>query len=131
MKKLIIAAVILIACTAQTFAGPIVTIRIEIGRLSLGCDRFGLCNITVDQVSRTASMQVDENTNSLLLNIAKEVTVGKEEYFKGQVVSFEEPVVLSASLLKALGVRNFNTIAVGTYKLTSTRLGYQISIPLP
>jgi hypothetical protein len=130
MKKMIIAAIILIATTAQTFAGPVVTVHIEIGRKSLGCDRFGICSTSIDASWRMSSMQYDETNTVLLINLNTELTQGKEEFFAGSTVLFEESYALPADLVKALGMTSQFTINAGSYKLAKTRTGYTISVPL-
>ncbi|HEY0031470.1 MAG TPA: hypothetical protein VGC65_11970 [Bacteroidia bacterium] len=130
MKKLLIVAVILMSTTVQMFAGPIVTIRFEIGRESMGCNRFGICDPSVDVGGKMSSMQIDENSNMLLININSELTAGKEQYFTGSTVTFEEIEIIPAEIQKALGARTNINIPAGSYKLTKTRLGFQISIPL-
>lgn len=129
MKKLIIAAVVVLM-SAQAFAGPIVTIRFEIGRESLGCEKFGLCNPGVDVSWKLSTMQINDLTQELQVNIANEMVVGKEVFFTGTTVTFEETIVLSAEVQKALGSTNRITIEKGTYKLIKTRNGYQINVPL-
>lgn len=130
MKKLIFGAMIFIATTLESFAGPIVSVHIEIGRKSQGCDRFGICKATVDAGWKLSTMQLNEQENTLQIAVAKEMTVGKEEYFKGNTVTFEEAVVLPPDVLKALGTKNKVAIEAGTYALTKTRSGYQINVPL-
>lgn len=43
MKKFILAAVVLVGMSVQAFAGPIVTIKIRIGKNKEACAAFGLC----------------------------------------------------------------------------------------
>ncbi len=130
MKKLIIAAVILLATTAQSFAGPIVSIHFEIGRKSIGCSKFGICDAGVDVSWKLSSMQIDENSKTLIINFHKELTAGKEEYFQGQKITFEESVILPSDVVKALGYNKNITIKANTYKLQKTRTGYQIIVPI-
>jgi hypothetical protein len=130
MKKMILAAILMIATTATTFAGPVITIRVEIGRKSLGCDRFGICSTSVEASWRLSSMQNDEINNSLLINVSRELIVGKENYFSGSTVTFEEPFTLPLDVQRALGLQYQTTIEAGTYKLVLTKSGYQIVVPL-
>ena len=130
MKKLFIAAVILMATTVQMVAGPIVSINFQIGRKSLDCAKFGICNAGVDVTWKLSSMQYDETNHILLVNVHKEFISGKEEFFTGQTVLFEEAVTLSPEIQKALGSRVQLTIPVGKHKLTKTRSGFQIQIAL-
>ncbi|MCW3071161.1 MAG: hypothetical protein JWO44_1051 [Bacteroidetes bacterium] len=130
MKKLIIAAVVLVIMTVKAVAGPVVTIHFEIGRNSLQCAKFGICNAGVDVEWKLSTMQINDQTNELQITISKEMIAGKEEYFKGNTVTFEEAVVLSAEIQKALGSKVRISIETGTYKLIKTRSGFQINIPL-
>lgn len=130
MRKLLLVAIVTLATTLQSFAGPIITIRIEIGKKSEDCARFGICHTSVEGSWRASSMQVDENANVLLVNINKELTQGKEAYFVGQSVNFEEAYMLPADVLQALGRKSGITIKPGSYLLQKTRTGYTISIPL-
>lgn len=130
MRKLLLAAIVILVATAETFAGPVITIRIEIGKKSEDCARFGFCSTSVEGSWRASSMQIDENANALLVNIDKELTQGKEQYFLGYTVNFEEAYALPADVLKALGRKSGITIEPGAYTLMKTRTGYQITIPL-
>jgi hypothetical protein len=130
MKKLIIAAVLLITTTAHMLAGPIVNIHFEFGRKSLGCQNFGICNGGIDVTWKYTTVQVNEETQTLQISLTKEAVVGKEEYFKGNTITFEEAYTLPADIQKALGLRSTTTIEVGTYKLIKTTKGVQISIPI-
>jgi hypothetical protein len=127
MKKLIIAAVVVLM-SAQAFAGPIITIKIEIGKKSLGCDKFGWCSGTVGVMAKS-TIQIDEK-NTLLINLDKESAIGKEDYLTGSYVTFDEAFTLSSDILRALGSKTIITVKQGKYPLTKTSLGYLISIPL-
>jgi hypothetical protein len=130
MKKLILAALVILAATAATYAGPVITIRIEIGKKSEGCSRFGICKTTIEGSWAYSSMQHDEERNTLLINLDKEITAGKEEYFYGQTVTFEEAYTLPSDIQRALGFSETVTIEPGAYQLLRTSKGYQIMIPL-
>jgi hypothetical protein len=129
MKKFLVAAVVLVAMSFQAVAGPIITIRLEIGRQSLGCTRFGICNAGVDVDFKTSTMQINDQTGELEIAFTKEAIIGKEDYFTGTTVTFEEAFTLSPELQKALASRSVVKIGIGTYKLIKTRTGYQINIP--
>src|SRR6218665_546937 len=130
MKKLIFAAMLFAATSLESFAGPIVSIHFQIGRKSIGCEKFGLCDPGIDVSWKLSTMQINEQENVLQITIAKEMTKGKEEYFKGNTVTFEETVVLPSDVLKALGAKTKIAIETGTYALVKTRNGYQINVPL-
>ena len=75
-------------------------------------------------------MQINDETNTLQIFISKEMIAGKEEYFKGNTVTFEEAVLLSAEIQKALGAKSRLGIEKGSYTLLKVRGGYQINVPL-
>jgi len=129
MKKLIFAIVIMMS-SVEMFAGPIVTVHFEIGRKSMDCRGFGICNAGVDVNWRFSTMRIDSETNSLQIAISKEMISGKEEYFKSNTVTFEETAVLSQEIQKALGATNRVAIEKGTYALVRTKTGYQINVPI-
>lgn len=130
MKKLIIAVGIVLMAGVKTFAGPVVTIHFEIGRKSLGCEKFGICNPGIDVNWKLSTMQINDETHTLQVFIAKEMISGKEEYFKGNTVAFDEKVVLSSDIQKALGSKTGIIIEKGTYTLLKVKGGFQINIPL-
>ena len=130
MKKIIIAVGLIMATTVASFAGPVVTIHFEIGRQSQGCSKFGFCNPGIDVNWKLSTMQINDETNTLQIFISKEMISGKEEYFKGNTVTFEEAVLLSADIQKALGSKGRLSIEKGSYTLLKVRGGYQINVPL-
>ncbi|MCW3104733.1 MAG: hypothetical protein JWO09_3173 [Bacteroidetes bacterium] len=133
MKKLIIAAVVLVVMTVKAVAGPVVTFHCEIGRKSLDCSKFGFCDwgINVDfKAASNATVQLIENANSLKIDLTKDAIIGKEEFFKGNTVVFEEDFVVPVNIQKALGAKSTITIKAGTYKLIKTQTGFQINISL-
>ncbi|MDF2435833.1 MAG: hypothetical protein K0Q95_209 [Bacteroidota bacterium] len=129
MKKFLVAAIVLVAMSFQAVAGPIVTIKFEVGRKSLGCTKFGICNIGLDVNYKISTVQINDQTGDLELAFTKEAIVGKEDFFTGTTVTFEEAFTMSPEVQKALGSRSAVTIGIGTYKLVKTRSGYQITIP--
>lgn len=130
MKKLFFVFTLIIATSFAAVAGPIVTLTVQIGKKSEACAGFAFCGISVSAGSRLASAQIDDNSNTLLLNISREAASGKENYLSGNYVKFEEAVVLPADVIKALGRKSGITINVGTYSVVKTAAGYQIAIPL-
>ena len=130
MKKLIIAVAMVLAVSVKAFAGPVVTVHFEIGRKSLNCDKFGICNPGIDVNWKLSTMQINDETHTLQVVIAKEMITGKEEYFNGNTVTFEEAVVLPADIQKALGATGRIGIEKGTYTLSRVKGGFQINVPL-
>src|SRR4051812_23102026 len=117
MKKLICTIIIVAASSVQMFAGPVVTVRVEFGKQSAECKRFGICDWGVDVSFKSSttvtSFQFDEKNNTLFINIPQNAVAGKEEYFKGQTIGFEEAVKVPANVQKALGSKTEITIEAG------------------
>ncbi|MGZ7136102.1 MAG: hypothetical protein ACXVHY_09510 [Methanobacterium sp.] len=110
------------------------SIWVQIGRVSQECSGFSICHWgagvrSMEQPSGS-TLQIDENANSLIINISKESIIGKEQYFTGKTVNFEEAVIMPYELQKAIGSIDKITIGTGAYKLNVTKTGYQIVIPL-
>lgn len=128
MKKLIIAAFILLATTAQTFAGPIITLSIEFGHLNADkvCVERGLCKISVGG-SRGITAFINDNTGNLELTINK--TASQNAIYENQFINgvFEIPVTytLSNDVCSKLGIEKF-TVKAGKYKVVETNTQYKI-----
>jgi hypothetical protein len=128
MKKLIIAAVILLATTAQSFAGPIITLSIEFGHLDENkvCIERGLCRITVGG-SRAITANTNDNTGNLEMNFSKKGT--QKGIFETQFINgiFEVPASyeLPADVCAKLGIEKF-TVKKGKYKVIETKSQYSI-----
>ncbi|MFL5765138.1 MAG: hypothetical protein ACJ77K_14440 [Bacteroidia bacterium] len=127
MKKLIIAALLLITAT-QTFAGPIVSLSVEFGHrdANKNCVERGVCHITVGW-SRDVTGSVDDNTGNLQITFEKASlakNVAEAQFTNG---IFEVPVacVLDADLCAKLGIDKF-TIKAGKYKIIETATQYKI-----
>lgn len=126
MKKLIIAAFILLATTAETFAGPIITLSIEFGR-GPDCTGRGLCKITVGGTMKSITANINDNSGNLELVIMKSsnsASVYESQFINGV---FEVPVAytLSSDVCSKLGVDKF-TIKTGKYQIVETRSQYKI-----
>jgi hypothetical protein len=130
MRKLIIASLLLLATSVRTFAGPIIGIHFEIGRKSLDCQKFGICNGGIDASWKLSTAQLVDETGALQIFFSKESILGKEEYFSGNTLTFEEEFTFSADIQKALGSRTQITIKPGKYQLVRTKQGFQVNIPL-
>ena len=130
MKKIIIAVALVVTTTVASFAGPVVTIHFEIGRKSMGCTNFGICKAGMDVNWKLSTAQINDETNVLQIVMLKDLIAGKEQYFKGNTITFEEAFTFSADIQKALGSKNKIIIGAGTYELVKIRGGYQINIPL-
>lgn len=126
MKKLIIATFILLATTAQTFAGPIITLSVEFGR-GEDCTGRGICKITVGGSMKSSTGNLNDNTGNLEVTIFKSTNLAgvyETQFINGV---FEVPVAysLSTEVCNKLGVANF-TIKAGKYKVEETRGQYKI-----
>ncbi|MCX6296964.1 MAG: hypothetical protein NTX97_13060 [Bacteroidetes bacterium] len=128
MKKLILAFAILLATTAQTFAGPIITLSVEFGHRDASglCIERGLCKITIG-VSRNMTATINDNTGNLELTIIK--SVSQNSVYQAQFINgiFEVPVAYSlpADVCAKLGVDRF-TVKSGKYKVVETKTQYTI-----
>jgi hypothetical protein len=125
MKKLIIAAVILLATTAQSFAGPIITLTVEFGH-GPNCEGRGICKITVTG-SRSVTANINDNTGNLEISFAKSVMqkgIYETQFING---TFEVPesYELSEDVCSKLGIEKF-TVKKGKYKVIETKSEYSI-----
>ena len=127
MKKLIIAAVFLLATTV-TYAGPIITISVEFGHKDANkvCIERGICDVTFG-VSRSMTATIDDNTGNLELVFKKNEAQNK--VYQMQFINgvFDIPVsyALSSGICSKLGVDKF-TIKAGKYKVEETNNQYKI-----
>lgn len=128
MKKLIIAAFILLATTAETFAGPIITLSIEFGHFDANknCIGRGFCRITVGG-SRAMTAFINDNTGNLELTINKAASQNAiyENQFTNGVFEVPAAYTLSNDVCSKLGVDKF-TVKVGKYKVIETNTQYKI-----
>lgn len=130
MKKLVLVCALFIAGSLAAVAGPIVTISIEFGKKATDCGGWGICHVTVDNASLLGTFQINDNTNQLILQVSKEAVAGKENYVSGNLVRFDEDIVLPSDVTKALGVKTGIVIKAGSFPVVKTKSGYQISFPL-
>ncbi len=128
MKKLILAFAILIATTAQTFAGPIISVSLEFGHKDVNkvCIERGICTFSVG-VSRNMTATINDNTGNLELTIIK--SASQNSIYQAQFINgiFEVPVAYSlpADVCAKLGVDRF-TVKSGKYKVVETKTQYTI-----
>jgi len=125
MKKLIIAAVMLISMSTQMLAGPIITLSVEFGH-GPDCTGRGFCKITIGG-SRNMTATVNDNTGNLEFTIIKSAT--QTGLYEAQFINgiFEVPVAysLSQEVCSKLGIDKF-TVKAGKYKVEETRGQYKI-----
>jgi hypothetical protein len=127
MKKLIIAAVVLVSMSVQAFAGPIVTIKIRIGKSSAECDNFGICwkdsgvdvsfALVANGTEGGTIMQINDNTGNLDITIPSAIWKEKSNYFSGTVVTFEEEVNLGQKISTMLKSPTPIVIKAGKYSM--------------
>ena len=113
MKKLFIAAVILIGTTVQSLAGPIVTVKLRIGKNKLDCADFGLCwkgssvDVSAALVENGAEdgtvLQINDRTGNLDLIVPSSIWKEKSDFFSGVSVVFEEEVNFGPKISRLLG----------------------------
>ena len=133
MKKLtlIFALVLSTSLFLSAVAGPIVTIKIRIGKNSSGCANFGFCwkgtSATVE-MAKVANgtdggtiFQINDITGNLEVIIPASVWQEKADYFKGTSVVFEEAVSLGTKLSSELKSPIAITINPGKYIMQKDR----------
>ncbi|MDQ3048055.1 MAG: hypothetical protein M3R27_10940 [Bacteroidota bacterium] len=141
MKKFFLVAVILIATTVSSFAGPIVTIKIAIGKNALNCDKFGICwkdsGVSVDfalvanGTSGGTQLKINEETGNLDIIIPEDVWKTKSNYFSGSTVMIDEEINLGRKISSMLQSPTTVVIKTGKYNITKDRSNNVIiSIPL-
>jgi hypothetical protein len=120
MKKLIIAAVILVSMSVQAIAGPIVTLSLEFGHKDANgfCVERGLCKVTIG-VSRSMSANINDNTGNLDISILKSAISSEITEYQFANGIFEMPLdyTLSSEVCNKLGVEKF-TVKAGKYTVT-------------
>lgn len=141
MKRLLVIAVILITTCVQSFAGPIVTIKIRIGKNGEDCNKFGVCwrdsGVSVDfalvanGTEGGTILQLNDNTGNLDITIPESVWKEKANYFSGTVVTFEEEVVMGKKITGLLKSNVPLVIKPGKYSMRKDRNNNVIiSVPL-
>jgi len=141
MKKLIIAAVVLVVMTVKAVAGPVVTIKVRIGKNSEECSKFGICwkdsGVSVDfalvanGTEGGTTLQINENTGNLDVIIPASVWKEKANYFGGSTVTFEEEILLGKKISGLLKSPSDIVIKPGKYLMKKDRSNNVIiSIPL-
>jgi len=130
MKKFILAAIVLVGMTAQTFAGPIITIKVRIGKKSSECAGFGWCGGTIgaELTTSNATIQFDERNNQLIWEVSYAAMKGKESFIQQNQIKIEEEAEIEADILRALKTLKPLTIKAGSYPVEKTEFGYKIII---
>ncbi|HEX8516773.1 MAG TPA: hypothetical protein VF868_11275 [Bacteroidia bacterium] len=130
MKKLIIAAVILVSMSVKAFAGPIITIKVRIGQKSLSCAGFGWCggSVGVESAFSNGTIQFNERSNELMWEISNESMKGKESLIRDGKVKIGEDAEIEADILKALRTTRQLVIKAGMYDIEKTSFGYKLII---
>lgn len=131
MRRLLVLAVIMVAGCVQSFAGPIVTIKIRIGKNADECNRFGICwrdsGVSVDFALVTNGteggtiLQMNDNTGDLDITIPESVWKEKANYFTGTTVSFEEEVNVGKKITGLLKASAPVIIKPGKYLMRKDR----------
>lgn len=104
--------------TQSVSAGPVITIGIDVGRKKYGCERFGICGITIglELSAKSVPGTAQIEGNSLLLKFNRPLRT------RETAIPIDEAIVLSPALSKALGVRAA-TVLAGEYKFSPERNG--------
>ena len=137
MKKLTLIVLFLSAITIYASnPGPKIGFKIEFGKPSLGCKKFGICTfqliIDLDELLKGIITNVDENSGFGYPNVSEEGTLSlkllkstmtaetmKKHFNKGKFV-VEEDYVFSTSVIKALNLPAGYKIKKGIYSYTES-----------
>lgn len=120
MKKISMAA-FAVFCTSilwlQLLAGPVITVKVDIGRKKYDCTRFGVCSVTLGAELRAGKPgRIAQATlNGKELTLAFPSLPGNEN-----VMPVDERIPLDAKLAKQLGAEKL-TILPGEYEVRRTR----------
>jgi hypothetical protein len=136
-----IAAIVVVIMTVQAVAGPVVTVKIRIGKNSEECSKFGICwkdsGVSVDfalvanGTEDGTTLQINENTGNLDVTFPPSVWKEKATYFGGNTVLFEEEVSLGKKISNLLKSPSDITIKPGKYSIKKDRSNNIIvSIPV-
>jgi hypothetical protein len=141
MKQLFL-ALIMLSFTLPTFAisdtpdptdgeGTKVSLKIDFGRKSKGCTKFGICSITFEAEIEMRNAPSGENTgtgtgwisNGKLVIDFDRNSMSEETYlnhFGNGKLTLEENYQLDPAVAAALGVRSY-TMRAGAYAVPATR----------
>jgi hypothetical protein len=123
MKKFMIAAILMIATTLSSFAGPIVTLKIEIGH-GPDCIGWGICKATLGATwSMTA--QIDDNTGAMTVVMPKSAVQDEVELLETGTFNMPADYSFPADVCAKLGVQSF-TVKRGNYTIRESNLSYTI-----
>jgi hypothetical protein len=127
MKKLFIVAVVLVSMSVQAFAGPIVTIKIRVGKNSADCGNFGICwkdsgvdvsfALVANGTEGGTTMQINDITDNLDITIPSSVWKEKSNYFSSSQVIFEEEINLGQKISNLLKSPTPIVIKAGKYSM--------------
>ena len=102
--------VFLMVCVAPIFAGPILVIKIELGRKSLDCHKAGICRIWISDADAQGGVPcltfIDDDDNFKMDIISKEEHVLQDERLTGDFFVVEEAVELPPNLMIGLGLKD-------------------------
>ena len=140
MKKIVLTTLVALLLASSSFAGIVITIKVEIGRKSLpNCPAFGLCdvtfNISYQEGSVNGTLDVSNERSSMILGINErdilKVQPDKIVYLKDKKsVVFAEDFVMPAEINKAVKSLKPLVIKKGEYPLTYKNGVYFIEFPL-
>lgn len=141
MKKLFIAAVVLVSMSLQAVAGPIITIRIHIGKTSQGCDGFSFCRdgsgVNVDWLivpngtEGGTTLQLNETTGNLDITIPASIWKEKANYFSSSAVVFDEQINFGPKISSALRSTSPVGINTGKYLIKKDALTGNVILSVP
>lgn len=139
MKKIILLTLISFLLASTSFAGIVITAKLEIGKKSQpNCPGFGFCSFTIsvsyEEGSVNGNLGVDNQTGIMTVGISEadilKVQPDKIIYFKGKnSVTFTEGFTMSAEIKNATKASRNLEIKAGEYPLTYKNGMYYIEIP--
>jgi hypothetical protein len=139
MKKIILTSIVALLFASASFAGVVITIKIEVGKKSQpNCPGFGWCGMSINvslEDGMKGTFNYDAERASVIIGIPESeilrVQPNKLVYFKGKSsVVFEEDFIVPQEILSAIKANNSIIIKKGEYPITYTKGIYFIEFPL-
>ncbi|MFZ4726805.1 MAG: hypothetical protein ACOYMD_15335 [Paludibacter sp.] len=137
MKKIVLTTLVALLLASSSFAGIVITIKLDIGNKKKNCTGFGLCSIEVSATYQdgfvNGTLAADNVAGNMSLGISEKdilkIQPDKIVYFKGKgSVVFAEDYVLPSEFNKAMNVANPIVIKKGEHPLTYKNGFYYIEL---
>jgi hypothetical protein len=139
MKKIILTSIVALLFAAASFAGSVITIKIELGKKSLSnCPGFGFCSISIGldyQDGMKSTLNYDADRATVIIGIPESellrVQPGKLIYFKDKSsVVFTEDYTVPQEIITAVKANKPIIIKKGEYPMNYSKGIYFIEFPL-